>query len=589
MASDDSLTLTPVLTGINKIVSIQPYPLKSNVLTIVTQTGQIWLTNTVNNNKQLFLDISSEIGQLSSDNSYYEERGLLGLAFHADFCKNRLFYIYYTYLDRNSTSPPVLFVDPFNPDSLNQSWTDYSLYDHINVLEEWTTSYDQNGSINNTMNRPLLMIKQPFSNNNGQNNLIWNKNRLLLITGDGGYLYDPFNLAQSDNYPHGKILAIYPQRIATANIAIVSLDQISSQGIKIISKGIRNSHGMVIEDDIVNLIHNGQNLMEGLFRYNICNNYNIGWAGWENGLPTTSPLIGNGANNVNIPNQLSSDSSLQLVSPSVKIINWNKNTGSSSIVINNGDKLRFISTDVNTVNDIYITDSTYTRLISTIYKNNGGRFDFIYQPSYIDQYINGNNVGTNVGNNIDDNVIYFTSSRYPSIQLKVSIIPSKSTINNIIWYSSQYGQEVIPKILSNINIVTFNNRILNPKILPYLRYAHYNILGTDGDGLGDDSLNILGTIMTGVTYYDGPLLPTGLILSEWNIKVNNDVTSNKGALIWVNLNRNAEHRAVKLNITNRDMGFYTTVGMVNGRLFVASYNAINVNNFNQAILWEVKT
>src|ERR1043165_519391 len=65
----------------------------SDRLFVVDQTGLIWIVSNGKRVAKPFLDLRSRLVKL---NSFYDERGLLGLAFHPGFAKNGHFYVSYS-------------------------------------------------------------------------------------------------------------------------------------------------------------------------------------------------------------------------------------------------------------------------------------------------------------------------------------------------------------------------------------------------------------------------------------------------------------------------------------------------------------
>ncbi len=127
-----------------------------------------------------FLDVRSLI-------SAGGERGLLSVAFHPQYAKNRLFYVNYT--DREG---------------------------HTNVVE-----YRSNGTraISSTARR-LLYVRQPYSNHNGGQLAFGPNGRLYVGMGDGGSGGDPENRAQNMSTLLGKLLSI---NVATKGVRIEGL------------------------------------------------------------------------------------------------------------------------------------------------------------------------------------------------------------------------------------------------------------------------------------------------------------------------------------------------------------------------------
>jgi glucose/arabinose dehydrogenase len=65
----------------------------SHRLFVVDQTGLIWILSEGRRMEPPFLDLREKVVDL---NSFYDERGLLGLAFHPDFATNGRFYVSYS-------------------------------------------------------------------------------------------------------------------------------------------------------------------------------------------------------------------------------------------------------------------------------------------------------------------------------------------------------------------------------------------------------------------------------------------------------------------------------------------------------------
>ncbi|MED3564268.1 glucose dehydrogenase, partial [Bacillus xiapuensis] len=96
------VNLRPIISKINL-----PTVLKTTILPgdsierlfIATQVGEIFYIG--NGDIRTFLDIRPRILKLGASESGvsgkgYDERGLLGLAFHPEFYKNGLFYLHYS-------------------------------------------------------------------------------------------------------------------------------------------------------------------------------------------------------------------------------------------------------------------------------------------------------------------------------------------------------------------------------------------------------------------------------------------------------------------------------------------------------------
>jgi hypothetical protein len=285
-------------------------------LFFATQIGEIFVQAGCGFN--LFLDIRSLVLPLGLTAGGYDERGLLGLAFHPNFHENGLFYLYYTLA--GSQGPGALqgeFIpDPCDPASLNLVWTDRQVrYDHIDTVEEWRVGV---GAQPQRM-RTLLNLRRPFLNHNGVNNLNFSPEtgNLVLTSGDGGSGYDPFNLAQNPMEIAGKIIEIDVDNFPTIdNMPVVTrfneLPVAVQEALSLMAKGVRNIPGIAFRcvdccyKKYIGLV--GQDLVESVFSFDgylrvpvtevVGAPYgpsitdrrdfiNFGWRGWEGAFPTT--------------------------------------------------------------------------------------------------------------------------------------------------------------------------------------------------------------------------------------------------------------------------------------------------------------
>ena len=70
-------------------------PGRPDELYVVEQTGQIWAIDLKTGARRLFLDASRRLVSVGAFGpGTYDERGLLGLAFHPDYKRNGLFYTF---------------------------------------------------------------------------------------------------------------------------------------------------------------------------------------------------------------------------------------------------------------------------------------------------------------------------------------------------------------------------------------------------------------------------------------------------------------------------------------------------------------
>jgi glucose/arabinose dehydrogenase len=245
------VSLRPIVNNINL-----PTVLKTTILPgdsieslfIATQIGEIFYIR--NGVISIFLDIRSRIIKLGVSGGGYDERGLLGLAFHPNFYYNGLFYLHYSVA---GTQGPGALPEPFEPNpcdprTLNLKWINRDTqYDHIDTVEEWVLQ--SNGQPQKR--RTLLNLRRPFLNHNGVNSLNFSPEtgKLVLTTGDGGSGYDPFNLSQNAMEIAGKIIEIDVARntFIKDSPIVTRFDElpVPIQGtLTVIAKGVRNIPGI---------------------------------------------------------------------------------------------------------------------------------------------------------------------------------------------------------------------------------------------------------------------------------------------------------------------------------------------------------
>ena len=284
-------------------------------LFIATQVGKIFYISKGSINT--FLDIRSQIIELGTSNGGYDERGLIGLAFHPAFYYNGLFYIHYSLA---GTQGPGALSKSFKPNpcdsqTLNLQWTNRDTqYDHIDTVEEWV--FKPNGQP--TKRRTLLNLRRPFLNHNGVNSLNFSPEtgKLVLTTGDGGSGYDPFNLSQNNMEICGKIIEIdITKNTSINNPPVVTrfyeLPISIQETLTVMAKGVRNIPGISFQrfhNQYIKYVGNvGQDLVESIFSFvnyrpipvtQLVQSYlksqpekekfiNFGWRGWEGDFPTS--------------------------------------------------------------------------------------------------------------------------------------------------------------------------------------------------------------------------------------------------------------------------------------------------------------
>jgi glucose/arabinose dehydrogenase len=275
------VSLQPIVNKINL-----PTVLKTTILPgdsfeslfIATQVGEIFYIK--DGYIKTFLDIRSRVIKLGTSEpgvsrGGYDERGLLGLAFHPEFYYNGLFYLHYSVA---GSQGPGALSEHFKPNScdpktLNLKWLNRETkYDHIDTVEEWILQ--SNGQ--SQKRRTLLNLRRPFFNHNGVNSLNFSPEtgKLVLTTGDGGSGYDPFNLSQNDMEIYGKIIEIDVGKNTFINNPPVitrfsELPRPIQETLTIIAKGVRNITGISFQrfyNQYIKYVGNvGQDLVESIF------------------------------------------------------------------------------------------------------------------------------------------------------------------------------------------------------------------------------------------------------------------------------------------------------------------------------------
>src|SRR5688572_882953 len=101
--TDTRADVQQVADGFVSPIGVVASPDNSNRLFVVDQVGKIWIIDGSGNKLPTpFMDVTSMMVPL---NPNYDERGLLGLAFHPQFATNQRFFIYYQ-LPPRAGAPP---------------------------------------------------------------------------------------------------------------------------------------------------------------------------------------------------------------------------------------------------------------------------------------------------------------------------------------------------------------------------------------------------------------------------------------------------------------------------------------------------
>ena len=157
---------------------------------IVEQTGRIHVLRNGQRATTPFLDLSKRLVRLDTG---YDERGLLGLAFHPSYATNGRVFVYYTAPTREEAERPA---------------------NHTNRISEFRVRTDDPDQADPNSERTVLEFEQPQPNHSGGAFGFGPDGFLYLGTGDGGGRGDaddghsPQGNAQDPAKLNGKVLRI---------------------------------------------------------------------------------------------------------------------------------------------------------------------------------------------------------------------------------------------------------------------------------------------------------------------------------------------------------------------------------------------
>ncbi|MFT5275445.1 MAG: glucose/arabinose dehydrogenase [Saprospiraceae bacterium] len=203
-----SLNLNQVASGFNSPLKAVRAPSIDGSLFVVEQTGKVFRVDLATGDKSLFLDVSADLVVLDTN---FDERGLLGLAFHPNYASNGLLYTYQSEPVRASQDAEVDFVASSN-DSRR----------HRSMVAEYRASNPSCNSVI-TKQQDLLIIDQPQFNHNGGDLAFDSNNHLYISLGDGGNRDDQgpghtlLGNGRDNTNPLGSILRIDPLGANSSN------------------------------------------------------------------------------------------------------------------------------------------------------------------------------------------------------------------------------------------------------------------------------------------------------------------------------------------------------------------------------------
>jgi glucose/arabinose dehydrogenase len=161
--SRPQIALELVARGFAAPVVLAAAPDGSGRLFVADQTGRIWILDADGQRQEMpFLDVRRRMVDLTPT---YDERGLLGFAFHPRFRDNGRFFVYY--------SAPLREGAP-------EGW------DHTSRLSEIRVSPMDPALADPSTERVILQVDQPQSNHNGGHIAFGPDGYLYVALGDGG-------------------------------------------------------------------------------------------------------------------------------------------------------------------------------------------------------------------------------------------------------------------------------------------------------------------------------------------------------------------------------------------------------------------
>lgn len=200
---DLTISLTPVCSGLTAPVTATHSGDKTGRLFIVDQIGQVRIydQNSEQCSTQPYLDIRDRVVEV---NTGFDERGLLGLAFHPKFAQNGRLFVRY--------SAPREGVD-------GEPCFGTSRGCHYSVLSEFTVDDYLEDTVDSSTERVLFTVDQPQFNHNGGHVAFGPDGYLYFSLGDGGGANDGLGESPPLHGPIG-----HGQNIETTLGSILRID-----------------------------------------------------------------------------------------------------------------------------------------------------------------------------------------------------------------------------------------------------------------------------------------------------------------------------------------------------------------------------
>jgi glucose/arabinose dehydrogenase len=167
---NQELDIQLVADGLVSPIGLVALPDNSKRLAVIDQVGKVWLID--KNDQKLpvpFIDVSNKLVSLTPA---YDERGLIGLAFHPNFKSNGRFFIYYQLPPRSGGPQPGV------------SW------DNLSRISEFKVSASNPDMADMSSEKILLDLDDPQSNHNSGTMAFGEDGYLYIAIGDGGAAND---------------------------------------------------------------------------------------------------------------------------------------------------------------------------------------------------------------------------------------------------------------------------------------------------------------------------------------------------------------------------------------------------------------
>ncbi len=273
----ESISLQTVATGMSSPIGAVWPDDGTNRMFVYDQVGQIWIVDNGTRLATPFLDVAGRmvaVGQIPGFGGY-DERGLIGLAFHPDFAHHPQIYTY--------TSEPVAGVADFTVPVT----TGYAM-NCQSVIAEWTVNAANANLIDPASRHELLRFDKPYFNHNGGTLRFGPDGDLYIATGDGGNADDQgeghgTGNGQNLNSILGKLLRINVDGVGNASANgkyNIPTDNpfVAGGGLaEIFAYGLRNPYAYSFDSDTGDLYLGdvGQNNIEEVDK--VVKGGNYGW------------------------------------------------------------------------------------------------------------------------------------------------------------------------------------------------------------------------------------------------------------------------------------------------------------------------